>query len=119
MLSGLLFLTCVLLYLRAAGATVDDKVEVSVVIELDGARHTLDGRGNGPIEAFVNALSGVDLDVRVLDYAEHALTAGENAQAAAYVECSVGGQTYWGVGVDPNILTASLRAVVSAVNRTA
>jgi 2-isopropylmalate synthase len=102
-----------------SSATVDDKVEVSVVIELDGARHTLDGRGNGPIEAFVNALSGVDLDVRVLDYAEHALTAGENAQAAAYVECSVGGQTYWGVGVDPNILTASLRAVVSAVNRTA
>jgi 2-isopropylmalate synthase len=102
-----------------SSATVDDKVEVSVVIELDGGRHTLDGRGNGPIEAFVNALSGVDLDVRVLDYAEHALTAGENAQAAAYVECSVGGQTYWGVGVDPNILTASLRAVVSAVNRTA
>ncbi|GAA1807375.1 2-isopropylmalate synthase [Planosporangium flavigriseum] len=98
-------------------ATVDDKVEVSVVIELNGARHELDGRGNGPIEAFVNALSAVDLDVRVLDYAEHALTAGENAQAAAYVECSVGGQTYWGVGVDPNILTASLRAVVSAVNR--
>ncbi|MCW2641309.1 MAG: leuA [Dactylosporangium sp.] len=100
-------------------ATVDDKVEVSVVIELDGVRHELDGRGNGPIEAFVNALSGVDLDVRVLDYAEHALTSGENAQAAAYVECSVGGQTYWGVGVDPNILTASLRAVVSAVNRGA
>jgi 2-isopropylmalate synthase len=100
-------------------ATVDDKVEVSVVIELDGVRHELDGRGNGPIEAFVNALSGVDLDVRVLDYAEHALTSGENAQAAAYVECSVGGQTYWGVGVDPNILTASLRAVASAVNRGA
>jgi 2-isopropylmalate synthase len=100
-----------------SSATVDDKVEVSVVIELDGVRHELDGRGNGPIEAFVHALSGVDLDVRVLDYAEHALTAGENAQAAAYVECSVTGQTYWGVGVDPNILTASLRAVVSAVNR--
>jgi 2-isopropylmalate synthase len=100
-----------------SSATVDDKVEVSVVIELDGARHSLDGRGNGPIDAFVNALSGVDLDVRVLDYAEHALTAGENAQAAAYVECSVGGQAYWGVGVDANILTASLRAVISAVNR--
>jgi 2-isopropylmalate synthase len=59
----------------------------------------------------------VGVEVRVLDYAEHALTAGENAQAAAYVECSVGGATYWGVGVDANILTASLRAVVSAVNR--
>ncbi len=59
----------------------------------------------------------MDVDVRVLDYAEHALTAGENAQAAAYVECAVNGETYWGVGVDPNILTASLNAVVSAVNR--
>jgi 2-isopropylmalate synthase len=99
--------------------TAEDKVEVSVVLELDGVRHELTGSGNGPIEAFVNALSGVGLDVRVLDYAEHALTSGENAQAAAYVECSVGGQTYWGVGVDPNILTASLRAVVGAVNRAA
>jgi 2-isopropylmalate synthase len=98
-------------------ATVDGKVEVSVDVTVDGARHALHGAGNGPIDAFVHALSDVDIDVRVLDYAEHALTAGENAQAAAYVECSVGGQTYWGVGIDANILTASLRAVVSAVNR--
>jgi 2-isopropylmalate synthase len=59
----------------------------------------------------------VDISVKVLDYAEHALTAGEGAQAAAYVECSVGGSTYWGVGIDANIVTASLRAVASAVNR--
>ncbi len=97
--------------------TVDGKVEVDVSVSLDGVAHTLHGTGNGPIDAFVHALSGVDVEVRVLDYAEHALTAGENAQAAAYVECSVGGATYWGVGVDANILTASLRAVVSAVNR--
>jgi 2-isopropylmalate synthase len=98
-------------------ATVDGKVEVSVDVTLDGADRTVRGVGNGPIDAFIHALSDVDIDVRVLDYAEHALTAGENAQAAAYVECAVGGQTYWGVGVDPNILTASLRAVVSAANR--
>jgi 2-isopropylmalate synthase len=98
-------------------ATVSGKVETTVHIELDGVGHELHGTGNGPIDAFVHALSNVDISVRVLDYAEHALTAGENAQAAAYVECSVGGQTYWGVGIDANIVTASLRAVASAVNR--
>jgi len=55
--------------------------------------------------------------VRVLDYHEHALTAGGDAQAAAYVECEVDGVVRWGVGVDANIVTASLKAVASAVNR--
>jgi 2-isopropylmalate synthase len=53
----------------------------------------------------------------VLDYAEHALTSGEDAQAAAYLECEVDGEVRWGVGVDSNIVTASLRAITSAVNR--
>ena len=74
--------------------------------------------GNGPIAAFVHGLRqllGVELDV--VDYAEHAMSAGADAHAVAYVE-TVGpnGQTRWGVGIDPNILTASLKAVVSAVN---
>ena len=53
----------------------------------------------------------------MLDYAEHALSAGGDASAAAYVECAVGDGSLWGVGIDPNIVTASLKAVVSAVNR--
>jgi 2-isopropylmalate synthase len=53
----------------------------------------------------------------VLDYAEHALSAGSDAQAAAYVECEIGGQTLWGVGIDANTVSASLRAVLSALNR--
>ena len=61
--------------------------------------------------------SSLDVDVRVLDYAEHALSAGGDARAAAYVECAVGDRVLWGVGIDPNIVSASLRAVVSAVNR--
>ncbi|MGZ8751187.1 MAG: alpha-isopropylmalate synthase regulatory domain-containing protein, partial [Pseudonocardia sp.] len=65
----------------------------------------------------VDALKAVDVDVRVLDYAEHAMSAGGDARAAAYVECGVGDRILWGVGIDSNILTASLRAVVSAVNR--
>ncbi len=59
----------------------------------------------------------VDLDVRVLDYHEHALSSGGDAIAAAYVECAVGEKVLWGVGLDANIVTASLKAVVSAINR--
>ena len=53
----------------------------------------------------------------MLDYAEHAMSAGDDATAAAYIECDIAGPTLWGVGVDPNIVTASLQAIVSAVNR--
>jgi 2-isopropylmalate synthase len=92
-----------------------DALEVALYYE--GRRHLLSGEGNGPIDAFVRALSALDVDVRVLDYAEHALSSGGDATAAAYVECAIDGQVLWGVGIDPNIVTASLRAVVSAVNR--
>lgn len=94
-----------------------DRLEVQVIV--DGERRALTGTGNGPIAAFVAAIEELPQagDVRVLDYAEHALSAGGDALAAAYVECAVGDQVLWGVGVDPNILTASLKAIVSAVNR--
>jgi 2-isopropylmalate synthase len=83
----------------------------------DGQLRTLEGSGNGPIAAFVDALGTIGHDIRVLDYAEHALSSGGDATAAAYVECAVGDQVLWGVGLDANIVTASLKAVVSAVNR--
>jgi 2-isopropylmalate synthase len=95
----------------------EGKVSLTAQVTVDGAARPITATGNGPIDAFVHALAGLDVTVRVLDYAEHALTAGENAQAAAYVECAVNGETYWGVGVDANIVTASLKAVASAVNR--
>ncbi|HSI92041.1 MAG TPA: 2-isopropylmalate synthase [Jiangellaceae bacterium] len=93
-----------------------DTLEVGVYV--NGERRMLRGAGDGPIDAFVNALATIGHDVLVLDYAEHAMSAGADATAAAYVECSIGGGVYWGVGIDPNIVTASLRAVVSAVNRS-
>ena len=91
--------------------------KLSVDLTDDGAPLTLEGHGNGPIAAFVDALGTLDVDVRVLDYAEHAMSAGGDATAAAYVECAVGERVLWGVGVDTNIVRASLKAVVSAVNR--
>jgi 2-isopropylmalate synthase len=100
-----------------ATATVDDKVEINATGTVDGRATSLSGVGNGPIDALSNALSGVDVRVRVLDYAEHALSSGGDAQAAAYVEAEVDGDVRWGIGIDQNIVTASLRAVASAVNR--
>ncbi len=101
----------------AAGET--DALTVSVAV--DGETLTLEGTGNGPIAAFVTAINTLpqDFDVRVLDYHEHALSSGGDAIAAAYVECAVRGELSWGVGLDANIVTASLKAVLSAVNRAA
>ncbi|HYO32825.1 MAG TPA: 2-isopropylmalate synthase [Nocardioidaceae bacterium] len=98
-------------------AAVGEKDALQVNVYVDGEVRSLQGEGNGPIAAFVSAINGIGFDVRVLDYAEHALSSGGDAIAAAYVECAVGEQVLWGVGFDPNIVTASLKAVISAVNR--
>jgi 2-isopropylmalate synthase len=94
-----------------------EKDQLTVGVYVDGVRQELAGEGNGPIAAFVDAISGLGHDVRVLDYHEHALSSGGDAIAAAYVECAVGEKVLWGVGLDANIVTASLKAVISAVNR--
>lgn len=82
-----------------------------------GLEVTVEGAGNGPIAAFIDALGTLGIDVRVLDYHEHALSAGGDARAAAYVECAVGDRVLWGVGLHSSIVKASLTAILSAVNR--
>ena len=96
---------------------IDGDTTVDVVLTDRGDSLELAGRGNGPVAAFCDALAQHGIDVRVLDYAEHAMSAGGDATAASYVECAVGGQVLWGVGIDPSITTSSLKAIVSAVNR--
>jgi 2-isopropylmalate synthase len=82
-------------------------------------QRTIYGDGTGPIDAFVDALQrALAIDVHVKDYHEHALRAGEDASAVAYVEVVIDGETRWGVGIDPNIVTASLTAIVGAVAHT-
>jgi 2-isopropylmalate synthase len=99
-------------------STVEADDTISVRLTDHGQEVTIEGTGNGPIAAFVSALSTLDVDVRVLDYAEHALSSGGDATAAAYVECTLGDRVLWGVGLDANIVIASLKAVISAVNRS-
>jgi 2-isopropylmalate synthase len=91
--------------------------EIVATVRVESDLHEVSGSGNGPIAAFVDALAGIGFDVRVLDYHEHAMSAGDDARAAAYVECAVEDNVLWGVGVDSSIVNASLKAVVSAVNR--
>lgn len=100
-------------------STADEVDELEVNVYVDGEVHELYGKGNGPIAAFIDAINGLphDFNVRVLDYAEHAMSSGDDAVAAAYVECAVQDQVLWGVGIDPSIVRASLKAIVSAVNR--
>ncbi|WP_353827994.1 2-isopropylmalate synthase [Agromyces sp. SYSU T0242] len=93
------------------------EVRVRVGLRDGDERVDADGSGNGPVAAFLSVLAAEGVDVRVLDYSEHALSSGGDAVAAAYVECQVGDRTLWGVGIDADISTASLKAVVSAVNR--
>ena len=100
-----------------------DGVEhVTATVRASGVEHVLTGTGSGPIAAFCDALSAIDLGlggvpVRVLDYAEHALTSGRDAEAAAYLEIQVGDRVLWGAGISSSITMASLHGVISALNR--
>ena len=96
---------------------MDGVVALDVVLR-DGKTETeIHGTGNGPISAFINVIAQQGLAVRVLDYVEHTLSVGAEAQAAAYTEIEVNGQTLWGVGIDGDIATASLKAIISGLNR--
>ena len=98
---------------------LDEDVQLQVELSDSGNVQSLRGTGNGPIAAFVDIMnSHLDpMKIRVLDYYEHALSAGGDANAAAYLECEVGDRVFWGVGIDPSTTTAALKAVISAVNR--
>ena len=98
---------------------LDEDVKLTIDILDNGKMQKLTGTGNGPIAALLTILNSYEsaLELRVLDYYEHAMSAGGDAKAAAYLECEIAGRIYWGVGIDPSTTTASLKAVVSAVNR--
>ena len=96
---------------------MDGEVKLDIVLR-DGANEiAASGMGNGPISAFLSILKAQGVDTRLLDYVEHTMSAGGDAQAASYIELDVAGKTLWGVGIDSDIATSSLKAVISGVNR--
>lgn len=95
-------------------ASQEESIQIDVDVSIHGQKQTLHGTGNGPIDAFVNALG---LDIKLMDFSEHAIGAGANAKAASYIELRVNdAPTRFGVGIDANIVTSSFKAVLSAVN---
>jgi 2-isopropylmalate synthase len=102
-------------------ATTEDGVTtMSVEVQINGVRERIAGEGNGPVAAFVDALGRVGFTIDVADYSEHSVSSGASAKAVAYIETTgSSGQTRWGVGIDGDIVTASLKALVSAANRHA
>ena len=96
---------------RGVNVGVDEPVEREV-----------SGIGNGPIAAFLNAVSNFGIEASVMDYVEHTMSVGTDAMAASYVECQIGEEDntsiVWGVGIDTSIVTSSLKAIISAINRS-
>ncbi|MYZ36781.1 MULTISPECIES: 2-isopropylmalate synthase [unclassified Streptomyces] len=105
--------------LRSGQSTTgtDGRDTLTVQAVVDGTETALTGTGNGPISAFFEALAAVGVDARLLDYQEHTMSEGASAQAASYIECAIDGKVLWGIGIDANTTRASLKAVISAVNR--
>ena len=105
----------------AGTASQNGQFSITATVSSPKGEREVKGEGNGPVSAFVDALVAAGARVKVLDYAEHALESGDDAKAAAYVECEVGDGTdakvLWGVGVDPSITSASMKAILSALNR--
>jgi 2-isopropylmalate synthase len=96
---------------------MDGVVKIDVVLRDGKGELSAIGEGNGPISAFIDVLGQQGVSVRVLDYIEHTMGTGSNANAASYMELDVQGKVLWGVGIDGDIAVASLKAIISGVNR--
>ena len=98
-------------------STAEGSFSMDIELRTNGSMVEEHAEANGPVAALLDVLSRDGVDVRVLDYTEHAMSQGGDAQAAAFVECAIGERVLWGVGIDHNTTAASLQAVISAVNR--
>ena len=96
---------------------MDGELKLQIVVRDGDKEVQASGTGNGPISAFLSILGAQGVETRLLDYIEHTMSAGGDAQAASYIELDVAGKTLWGVGIDSDIATSSLKAVISGVNR--
>ncbi|AMC99907.1 2-isopropylmalate synthase [Halomonas chromatireducens] len=109
----------VLINHRLSSEPDSPKVRLEATIEERGERRSIQGEGNGPLAAYIKALAAAGHDVEIIDYHEHSRGQGSDAEAIAYVEVRIEGDAVFGVGIDESITTASMKAVVSAINRYA
>ena len=107
-------------YESAQNAAGKDRTLLTARISKEGEQFVVQGEGSGSLDAFVTGLrSALDLDLRVLDYHEHSKGTGADATAVAYIEMAIDGTELWGCGLHTDITTASMRAIISAINRAA
>ncbi|MBO1901967.1 2-isopropylmalate synthase [Leucobacter weissii] len=106
------------LFRTASTSAGDGVTELTVDYRVGDERAQITARGNGPVDAFLVALNESGHEVTLFDYVEHAMSAGGDAVAASYVDLEVDGQRLWGVGIDPDTTRATLKAIVSSVNRS-
>ena len=96
-----------------------DSVEINAVVCTNSNNREITGKGNGPIDAFSNALrEHLSINFRLLSYYEHAIEKGSDSRAAAYIQIEADAGSFWGAGIDPNIDRASFKAILSALNRS-
>ena len=93
--------------------------EITLSLNIKGKTHTLSGKGNGPIDSFINAISNnLDLNLKVSDYQQNAIASGSDASAAAYIELAIKDQILWGIGINQNTIVASFQAIINGLNRS-
>ncbi|MFL2742683.1 MAG: 2-isopropylmalate synthase [Gammaproteobacteria bacterium] len=93
--------------------------EITLSLNIKGKTHTLSGKGNGPIDSFINAISNnLDLNLKVSDYQQNAIASGSDASAAAYIELAIKDQILWGIGINQNTVVASFQAILNGLNRS-
>ena len=93
--------------------------EITLSLNIKGKSHTLSGKGNGPIDSFINAISNnLDLNLKVSDYQQNAIASGSDASAAAYIELAIKDQILWGIGINQNTVVASFQAIINGLNRS-
>lgn len=102
---------------RLTSESDSSQVNLDAEVDHDGQRHTIAGTGNGPLAAFIKALAAHGVDAEIIDYHEHSRGQGSDAEAVAYVELRIAEETVFGVGIDESITSASMKAVISAINR--
>ena len=93
--------------------------EITLSLNIKGKSHTLSGKGNGPIDSFINAISNnLNLNLKVSDYQQNAIASGSDASAAAYIELAIKDQILWGIGINQNTVVASFQAIINGLNRS-
>ena len=105
-------------YIKHNSSTKEDIHNLNLTLQMNDEQIIINGTGNGPIDSFINGLCNkLDIDIKVADYHQSAISSGSDAKAAAYIELEKDGKTFWGVGINPNTTRASFDAIIVGLSK--